>query len=102
MVSPSEMAREHCGQECPCCSIVGASRSRREDEPDAIGRDASLRQPGCSNGGQREDSIKQSFGVPQRLHAARCVACHGGGFQVLLSVTWSSPRAGPHCRGVVL
>jgi len=50
------MTREHSRH--VTCSIGRASRYGREGKPDAIGLDASMRQPGCSNGGRQEDSTK--------------------------------------------
>jgi len=57
MVSLGEITREHSGHVTG--SIGGASRYEREDKPDAIGLDASVRQPGCTNGGRPEDNTER-------------------------------------------
>ena len=53
------MIREHSWHSCR--PISRASPVCREDEPDAIGLDASLRHPGCSNGGRGKDSTERSL-----------------------------------------
>ena len=57
MVSSGEIIREHCGHVAVCGSAIEAPPTEKgTEQPTPQGQDASLRQPGCSRGRQREDS----------------------------------------------
>src|SRR5262245_16918402 len=76
--------------------------TEREDEPDAIGLDASLRQPGAPMVGDGRIASNQPFHLHSRnaSHAARSVVCQGS--RPIFHPQANSPgefRTLPSCRG---